>query len=377
MLLLEFLVLLPQGVDSINHGLDKLHLRVAKTMLVGDVVGVTLILNSFCKLITDYNSLNLLLTSLAAGLSLGATGLNLELLAPGLELVDGLGGPSGEVHVDRGPHACAQVGGAGVDVSVLLRKRIILARLGLNSSTNLLDSLGQAGEDTLDISSLLHGDDAGLVLLVDPHEEGLGVIVEDSTALGPVTLHASDSQISVTIDEEEVVIHKLLSDLLVHASEGVVGASQVTSQVLKSLGEHFLEVYSLLLGDSGRQAESINIATNTDTGGVDGHISLDVALDLGGVHVGGVLGIGGDAVVVLDDSIEDLREVLVGVPVSGVDAAVLVVELNGASTSLGDGEVAGLGLDVLDLVPSLLGHVLGDQGVLGLDVGEFSGHFEC
>ena len=55
----------------------------------------------------------------------------------------------------------------------------------------------------------------------------------------------------------------------------------------------------------------------------------------------------------------------------------LVVELNGASAGLGDGEVAGLGLDVLDLVPSLLGHVLGDQGVLGLDVGEFSGHFEC
>lgn len=53
MLLLEFLVLLPQGVDSINHGLYKLHLRIAKTMLVGDVVGVTLILNNFCKLITD------------------------------------------------------------------------------------------------------------------------------------------------------------------------------------------------------------------------------------------------------------------------------------------------------------------------------------
>ena len=54
----------------------------------------------------------------------------------------------------------------------------------------------------------------------------------------------------------------------------------------------------------------------------------------------------------------------------------LVVELDGASAGLGDGEVAGLGLDVLDLVPSLLGHVLGDQGVFGLDVGEFSGHFD-
>jgi hypothetical protein len=36
--------------------------------------------------------------------------------------------------------------------------------------------------------------------------------------------------------------------------------------------------------------------------------------------------------VLLDDGVEDLGEVLVGIPVSGIDAAVLVVELNGAST---------------------------------------------
>ena len=42
MLLLEFLVLLPQGVDSVNHGLNELHLGVAETMLVGDVVCVAL-----------------------------------------------------------------------------------------------------------------------------------------------------------------------------------------------------------------------------------------------------------------------------------------------------------------------------------------------
>ena len=50
----------------------------------------------------------------------------------------------------------------------------------------------------------------------------------------------------------------------------------------------------------------------------------------------------------------------------------LVVELNGTGTSLGNGEATGLGLNVLDFVPSLLGHVLSDQGVLGLDFGEFS-----
>merc|ERR1719418_26168 len=324
-------------------------------MLVGDVIGVA---------------------SLAAGLSLGATGLDSKLLAPGLELVHGLGGPAGEVHMDGGPHASAQVGGAGVDVSVLLGAGVVLASLSLDGLSDSLDTAGKTGEHTLDIASLLHGDDAGLVLLVDPHEEGLGVIVEDSTALRPVTLHTSNSQVSVSRHEEEVVINKLLPDGLVHASEGIVRASEVTRQVLEGGGEGLLEVDSLLLGDSGGETESINIATNTDTGGVDGHISSNVALDLLGVHVGGVLGISRDAVIFLDDGIEDLGKVLVGVPISGVDAAVLVVELNGTGAGLGDGEATGLGLDVLDLVPSLLGHVLGDQGVGGLDGGELSRHVE-
>ena len=32
----------------------------------------------------------------------------------------------------------------------------------------------------------------GLVLLIDPQEEGLGLVVEDASALGPVTLHTSN-----------------------------------------------------------------------------------------------------------------------------------------------------------------------------------------
>ena len=104
---------------------------------------------------------------------------------------------------------------------------------------------------------------------------------------------------------------------------------------------------------------------------------MATSIDHGGVHVGGVLGVGLDAVVVLDDSVEDLGEVLVGVPVTSVDSAVLVVKLDGTGAGLGDGEVAGLGLDVLHLVPPVLSDVLGDQGVLGLDVGEFSRHVDA
>merc|ERR1719393_163932 len=99
-----------------------------------------------------------------------------------------------------------------MDVSVLLREGKVLATLSLNRVSDSLDSTGKTREDTLDISSLLHGDNSHLVFLIDPEKEGLGSIVEDSTALRPVTFHTSNSQVTVSTDKEEVIINKLLTD---------------------------------------------------------------------------------------------------------------------------------------------------------------------
>merc|ERR1712214_183451 len=85
-----------------------------------------------------------------------------ELLAPGLQLVHALLGPAGQVHVHGGAHAGAEVGGTAVDEAVLLGASVILARLGLHGVTHGLDAAGEAGEHSLDVSALLHGDDAGL-----------------------------------------------------------------------------------------------------------------------------------------------------------------------------------------------------------------------
>ena len=88
--------------------------------------------------------------------------------------------------------------------------------------------------------------------------------MEDATALGPVTLHTSDLQVGVTGHEEEVVIDELLADLLVHASQGVVGTSQVTIEPLEGSGDELLNTNTLLLGDSGGQTESLDGAADTD-----------------------------------------------------------------------------------------------------------------
>lgn len=350
-LLLPFEIFLPEGVDTVNHDLDQLNFGKSKTMLVGDVIGAT---------------------SLATGFSAGSTGLDGEFLAPGLELLNRLLGPSGEVTMDGSTHASSQVGGARVDISVLVVEHESLARLLHDTFTDGSDTAGKALKDSLDITTLLHGDDTELILLIDPQKEGLGGIVEDSTALGPVTLHAGNGEVGISGNEEEMIINKLLTNFLIHASEGIVFSSKISGKSGKSNLHEVLNSNTLFLGDSGGKSESINGATDTDTGGVDGHIGVDVSGDLGDIHVRGVLGVGGDAMVLLDDSIKDLSEVLVGIPISGVDTAVLVVELNSTGNALSEGESGSLGHNILDLVPSLLSDVLGHKRVGGLDDGEFS-----
>ena len=87
---------------------------------------------------------------------------------------------------------------------------------------------GQSFEYTLDITTLLHGDDSKLILFIDPDKECFGCVVEDTTALWPVTLHTSYLQVWISRHEEEVIIDQLLSDLLVHASQWVVFTSKIT-----------------------------------------------------------------------------------------------------------------------------------------------------
>merc|ERR1719445_1804979 len=231
-----------------------------------------------------------------------------------------------------------------MDVSVLLGEGKVLATLSLDRVSDSLDSTGKTREDSLDISSLLHGDNSHLVLLIDPEEEGLGSIVEDSTALRPVTLHTSNSQVTVSTDKEEVIINKLLTDSFIHTGKRVVVTSKVISELAKSILHQVLNINTLLLGDSGGKTESVNAATNTNTGGVNWNSFIDISSDLGSIHVRGVLSISADSMVVLDDGIKDLGEIFVAVPVTSIDTAVLVVKLNSTGTGLGDGEAAGLGL---------------------------------
>ena len=339
---LQLLVLFPELVNTINHFLDEFNLRVSQPVLVGDVISVT---------------------SLTTRFSTSSTRLQMKLFTSGLQLLNTVLGPSRQVNMDRGPHASSKVGRTRVNVSIFGIQTEVLSGLLLDRVTNSLDAPSQSLKDSLDISTLLHGDDSELILFVDPDQESLGSIVEDTSALWPISLHTSNSQVSVSRHEEEVIINKLLSDLLVHSSQRIVLSSKVPREGSSSTLHQFLNTKSLFLGNSRRQTKSINGTSNTNPGRVNGNILSNITVNLGSIHIRRVSGVSRDSVVFLNDRIKDWSKVLVGIPVSSINSTVLIVELHSTGDSLDQSEARGLSFDVLQLVPDRLRDMFSHQGM--------------
>jgi len=81
-----------------------------------------------------------------------------------------------KLDVDRCSQGSSKVGWARSDITEM----VIVRELG-----NLLNGGGSSAksiEDLLNASSWLHGDNSELILFVNPHKEGLSIIVEDASA---------------------------------------------------------------------------------------------------------------------------------------------------------------------------------------------------
>jgi len=296
----------------------------------------------------------------------------MKLLTASLQFVNRVLGPSRQVNMDRGPHASTKVGWAGVDVAIFFIKAEVLSRLFLDWVLDSLDSSAEPFKDTLDITTHLHGDDAKLILFIDPDKEGFGIIMEDTSALWPVTFHSSHSEITIARHKEEVIINELLANILLHSSQRIVVTGEISSQIGKSFLHEFFNTNALLLSDSRWQSKSINWATNTDSAGFDRNIRLNIALDLGGIHVRGMLCTRFDTMVFLNERIKNISKVLIWVPVSSIDTTVLIVELNSTGNGLGKSKSWCLGLDLWQFIPFILGDMLGYQRMLGSNEGEVS-----
>lgn len=170
-------------------------------------------------------------------------------------------------------------------------------------------------KDSANVGTWLHGDDSELVLLIDPHKEGLVVVVEDSSASWPVTVETTCLQETVTLLEQEMVSDELFAILGRKFIKRIEFAGKVTFELIACFNNQVHDFVSLVLGNTWSKWVCSEVAANSDPGRFD-HSSLIFwkrwGVEAGGIHVGDVLGIDVVAVVVLlNDWVENLVELLV------------------------------------------------------------------
>jgi len=159
------------SLNTVVHVLDEVLLGAAESSSVGDVVGGV---NSFGVLSVD------------------TADLHVEFLGDGLEGSHVLG-ELGELDVDGGTEGGSEVGGAGGDVTEM----VVVSELG--DGLDVSGGTGKSLEDGTDVSTLLHRDDSELILLVNPDEESLVVVVEDTSVLGPVAVESAGLEETITL----------------------------------------------------------------------------------------------------------------------------------------------------------------------------------
>ena len=225
------------GLNAIVHVLDEINFGSSKSSLVRDVVDVVRRLRV---------------------LSMDASDLDVVLIGDLLE-VGHFDSELGQLDVNGGSECGTEVGGARGDVTEMLV---------VGKSSDLLDlgsSLGESSEDGSDVSAWLHRDNPKLILFVDPDEESLRVIMEDTSTFGPVAVAITRLKESVTLLEKEVVGDELGALSVSHGTKGVECTLELSVERVAGLDDLLLDGVSLLTSDARSKREFGKVTADTDT----------------------------------------------------------------------------------------------------------------
>lgn len=281
---------------------------------------------------------------------MGTSNLDVVLLGDLLELIF-LGSELGKFDMHRSSESSSEVSRAGGNVSEMgvLGELAVLLNLGGGS--------GESAEDSLDIGTGLHRNNSELILFVDPDQESLGIIVEDTTTRRPITVEIACFEESVTFLEKEMVSDELVLSCFIHSFERIESTLEIIIEVLSGFNNDVHDLESLILRDTWAKRVSCEVSSNTDTGGVDhGLLSFSErgVCETFGVHISLVGIIDTMTVIIFNDSVKEFVEF-------GVGRVRTSVEANTRIEVLDTREAAGLERDssfillVFVLLPNLFG----------------------
>jgi len=366
--LLEHLLPSEEVSNTVDEHVDEVDLGVSESVSVGDIE----------------------LTTFGSGVNTGTTSsLESEFAAELLEA--GSGGELGDEAHSSSTETSSTVGGAGEDVSEM----VVVHEVGTVGDEDILDGSGgvaESLEDSADVVSLLHGDDSGVVLFVDPDEEVSGIVVEDTSGVGPVaTTSRGEKEGGVGLLEEVTSGLELLGVLLGHTSlhlvvrarsvERVVLSSELTLEAAKTLDNEGLNLSSLLEAVARRESEASDGSSGSASGGEDvltGGVDLSVG-ELADIHVGGVLVVGAvSSVSGGEDGLHDVSKHSPGLFITsdetaGLDHGVTLVINTGLDAVTDVDSKRGLHALVLGVDAGVLLEDISAEGSVLREIGELVG----
>jgi len=239
----QFLFELDQQFNTVDDHLDQFNFGETDTVGVGDIEGSV------------------------GGSGIDTTGTTLletELSEESIE-VSALG-KVWDLNVDTSTDTSTKVGWAGKDETKMFVPHVFVSG-GLHVLFDLVDTVAESSEDSVDVTSQFHGDKTKMIFFVDPDQEVLGVVVPDTTCVGPVTGHTgSKKKWGNWLVEEEMVFNQLVLLLFSHTAQWVVFSLEWSVQFVEGGKRDRFNLSSFSTSAEWWKADTSDGSTSTDTG---------------------------------------------------------------------------------------------------------------
>jgi len=216
------------------------------------------------------------LTALGSGVNTATTtSLETKFAAEILEIFTS--GEEGQASHGSSAETCTKVGRAGKDVSEMVVVHKVFAH-ALKDLSDDASGFSESVKDGVHVVALLHGDNSGVVFLVDPDKEVSSLVMEDTTSIRPVAATSGREKEGGVGLLEEVssssesfflsMAHTVgLGSVRSGASEREVISLELSIELHQSLNEAVFNVSSLLERVAGRKSESSDTASSSATSG--------------------------------------------------------------------------------------------------------------
>lgn len=129
----------------------------------------------------------------------------------------------------------------------------------------MIGSSGESIEDLSDISSLLHGDNSEMVLFVQPDQEGLVVVVEDTSGFRPLPIETCCFKVLVAFLEQEMIISHLFLLLGSEFTQLVVCSLEISLKGIEGLDSLGFKFSSLARRNFSTKWEFSRVTSYSDS----------------------------------------------------------------------------------------------------------------